>query len=42
MCAGKTCHPRREIFSPNSEMGIVAVRRKAVLKHTQSKRWREV
>ena len=37
-------------LNPNSEMGmaavskrgIVAVRRKAVLKHTQSKRWREV
>jgi hypothetical protein len=37
-------------LNPNSEMGmaavskrgIIAVRRKAVLKHTQSKRWREV
>ena len=36
-------------LNPNSEMGvaagsqqsIIAVRRKAVLKHTQSKRWRE-
>ena len=25
-----------------SKRGIIAVRRKAVLKHTQSKRWREV
>jgi hypothetical protein len=37
-------------LNPNSEMGmaviskrgIIAVRGKAVLKHTQSKRWREV